>query len=271
MDYYICNSDEPKGPYTETQLRAMWLNGSLLASTLYWKDGMAEWRPVAELCDTKPLSADAKKVINDAVQVMRPHYARALRSIGTITNDAVQSARSVYASAERNISEFNDELGKAKTKPQHPNTDADAPRKLTPVQKLAQGSYAFFVRVDKTVTRIGLLRNPPLPKQFIYGCAAFIFLICFGVVGSSLGVFVSFPGATSKQTQDYRSHYRIAKTSAGFVVQEKESGASQWTDLSTFDSAGLAVSFLVSIGIPSKEIESIVNDSGLPPGTSFRL
>ena len=268
QSYYIVNNDEQKGPYTETQLRSMWLNGLLLASTLYWRDGMAEWRLVAELCDSKPLSADAKKVISDAVQVMRPHCARALRNIESVTNDAVQSVRSVYTSAERNISEFNDELDKAKGKSHHLDDDVDASKQLTSAQKLAQGAYAFFARVDKTVTRFTLLRNPPLSKHFIYVCAAFVFLFIFGLTVSSLCGSFSNTSAQSARTQKYISLHRIAKTSAGFVVQEKESGASQWTDLSTFDSVGLAIAYLHVIGVSNEEIESIARDSG---STSFGL
>jgi hypothetical protein len=178
QSYYICNNDEPKGPYTETQLRAMWLNGLVLASTLYWRDGMAEWQPVAELCDAKPQSTDAKKIFSTAVHVVR----------------------SVYTSAERNISEFNDELDRAKANDQHPS--ANALRHLTTSQKLAQGAYAFFTGIDKTVTRIALLRDPPLPKQFIYSCAAFAVIIIFGIVAFSLhrypheeqsGLFATYP------------------------------------------------------------------------------
>jgi len=124
---------------------------------------MTEWRPVAELCDTKPQSATGKKLIGDAGQ----------------------AARSIYTSAERNISEFNDDLAKAKGNPQQLDADADAFQKLTPPQKLAQGACAFFDRVDKTVTRITLLRNPPLSKHFIYVCAVFLFLALLGVVGFS--------------------------------------------------------------------------------------
>jgi len=200
MDYYICNNDDPKGPFAETQLRAMWLNGSILATTLYWRDGMAEWRPIAELCDSKPLSADAKKIVNDAVQVMRPHCARALKNIGSVTNDAVQSVRSVYTSAERNISEFNNELGKAKAKPQQPDTEADAPQHFTPVQKLAQGLYAFFVRIDKTVTRVSLLREPPFKKHLIYAFAAFVCFIILGVIGFSLSGCFSAKNISYYQT-----------------------------------------------------------------------
>ena len=179
QSYYICNNDEQKGPYTETQLKAMWLNGLIVASTLYWTDGMAEWRPVAELCDAKPQLVAAKKFINDTAQVVR----------------------SVYASAERNIYEFTDELDKAKAKGQQPN--AETPRSLTPIQKLAQRADTFFTRLDKTVTRITLLRNPPLPKKVLYRCAAYVLITMFFVIGYFLSSSISSTRDTSPASHSF--------------------------------------------------------------------
>jgi hypothetical protein len=46
---YIRVGDEERGPYVLQQVNAMWLAGQLTADTIYWFEGMEEWRPLAEL------------------------------------------------------------------------------------------------------------------------------------------------------------------------------------------------------------------------------
>ena len=45
---YIRVGEEERGPYVLQQVNAMWLGGQLTADTLYWLEGMEEWRPLAE-------------------------------------------------------------------------------------------------------------------------------------------------------------------------------------------------------------------------------
>lgn len=76
MNYFIHADDEQKGPYTETQLKAMWLNGLLTASTLYWCEGMAEWRPVAELCDSQTQAPSPQTSVHVILHFVRSVFLR---------------------------------------------------------------------------------------------------------------------------------------------------------------------------------------------------
>ena len=50
MDYYILNPDgERAGPYSIDQVRAMWANDRVTLGTLYWTEGLDEWRPLSEI------------------------------------------------------------------------------------------------------------------------------------------------------------------------------------------------------------------------------
>ena len=46
---WIKSGDEKNGPYTQTKVRELWDEGSLTLDTVYWAEGMAEWRPIEEL------------------------------------------------------------------------------------------------------------------------------------------------------------------------------------------------------------------------------
>jgi hypothetical protein len=50
MDYYLATVDGKRaGPYSLEQLRAFWTSGSVTRATPYWRTGMADWRPIAEI------------------------------------------------------------------------------------------------------------------------------------------------------------------------------------------------------------------------------
>ncbi|MBL9160697.1 MAG: DUF4339 domain-containing protein [Verrucomicrobiales bacterium] len=44
--YRIIKNGEERGPYTFEQLRSMWSSGQLTADTLYWQEGMPEWKSI---------------------------------------------------------------------------------------------------------------------------------------------------------------------------------------------------------------------------------
>jgi membrane associated rhomboid family serine protease len=46
---YLNLQDPPVGPFAPSKVREMLDVGSITAETLYWQDGMPEWRPVSEL------------------------------------------------------------------------------------------------------------------------------------------------------------------------------------------------------------------------------
>jgi hypothetical protein len=49
MDLYIFTNGEQQGPFAGGQITTMWNSGLLTADALYWREGMAEWKPVSEL------------------------------------------------------------------------------------------------------------------------------------------------------------------------------------------------------------------------------
>jgi hypothetical protein len=56
---YIAMSDGQTAPHPEEHVRHWWSQGSLPPQTLYWKEGMAEWRPLAELLGPSPAAPPA--------------------------------------------------------------------------------------------------------------------------------------------------------------------------------------------------------------------
>jgi hypothetical protein len=61
---YVLVGKERKGPFVESQLRAMWNAGTLTANALYRCDGMADWKPLAELLEAKPSAAPERVTYN---------------------------------------------------------------------------------------------------------------------------------------------------------------------------------------------------------------
>ena len=47
MNYYIIQSEEEAGPFTFEQLRSMWHAGQITSTTLYWREGMADWESLS--------------------------------------------------------------------------------------------------------------------------------------------------------------------------------------------------------------------------------
>ena len=48
MAWHIQQNGQPKGPYTDEQLKALCETGTLHANSMIWKSGMAEWKPMAQ-------------------------------------------------------------------------------------------------------------------------------------------------------------------------------------------------------------------------------
>ena len=49
LHYFVSSAGNESGPFVLAQIRAMWSSGAITADSYYWQDGMAEWRPIAEL------------------------------------------------------------------------------------------------------------------------------------------------------------------------------------------------------------------------------
>jgi hypothetical protein len=53
---YILMPDGQNAPYPEAHVRYWWSQGNLPRETMYWKQGMPEWRPLTELLGAPPFA-----------------------------------------------------------------------------------------------------------------------------------------------------------------------------------------------------------------------
>jgi len=51
IKYYVMLGEDRKGPFTLTQLQAMWRAGSLTTETQYWFEGQSEWMPLGTIIE----------------------------------------------------------------------------------------------------------------------------------------------------------------------------------------------------------------------------
>lgn len=70
---YIAMPDGQNAPYPEAHVRHWWSQGSLPPQTLYWKEGMAEWRPLAELLGPVPMTSATSPPVQGAAP--STHYS----------------------------------------------------------------------------------------------------------------------------------------------------------------------------------------------------
>lgn len=56
MIIHLRSQSGNQSQYDEAQLRTMWQQGLLQAGSYYWKEGMPEWRPIAELFEGSSIS-----------------------------------------------------------------------------------------------------------------------------------------------------------------------------------------------------------------------
>jgi len=47
--YYLFDGEVQSGPFVLDQLTTMWQNGSITASSQFWKEGMAQWDPILSI------------------------------------------------------------------------------------------------------------------------------------------------------------------------------------------------------------------------------
>jgi hypothetical protein len=48
-EFYLLLNEQQTGPYTLEQLRSMWASGAVTLNTLFWQEGMAEWKPLRNI------------------------------------------------------------------------------------------------------------------------------------------------------------------------------------------------------------------------------
>lgn len=51
MDYLLLIEGNQTGPYSIGQLREQWASGEITGETLYWREGLAEWKPLEAMAD----------------------------------------------------------------------------------------------------------------------------------------------------------------------------------------------------------------------------
>lgn len=51
VDYIIQDGEHRKGPYTLTQIKAMWERGLITSTALYWSEGPGSWSPLHSLIE----------------------------------------------------------------------------------------------------------------------------------------------------------------------------------------------------------------------------
>jgi hypothetical protein len=47
--YYFWSNDQQVGPYTMSEVRALWNTGQITADSLYWETGLPDWQPMAAI------------------------------------------------------------------------------------------------------------------------------------------------------------------------------------------------------------------------------
>ena len=89
MTWYYAIGSERKGPVTEAELDQLAAQGELRSDTLVWRDGMADWKPLAEVRPTAatsqpPLLATATTPLGDADTVRNEHlkHEASIQSVG---------------------------------------------------------------------------------------------------------------------------------------------------------------------------------------------
>lgn len=64
--YFLLINGETKGRYSVSQVKAMYEAGTITADTLYWSDGLPEWKPVDHLFQQETLAPVAVPLVTKA-------------------------------------------------------------------------------------------------------------------------------------------------------------------------------------------------------------
>jgi hypothetical protein len=51
--YHIYKDNEKTGPFTVRQLRSLWNSGSITSHSLYWREGLEDWRPIGNFARSR--------------------------------------------------------------------------------------------------------------------------------------------------------------------------------------------------------------------------
>lgn len=89
MTWYYAIGSERQGPITEAELDRLAAQGELRPDTLVWRDGMVDWKPLAEVRPTAttsqpPLLSTATSPLGDADAVRNAHlkHEASIQSVG---------------------------------------------------------------------------------------------------------------------------------------------------------------------------------------------
>jgi hypothetical protein len=81
--WYYGSQGQQNGPIPESELRRLLADGTLTQQTLVWRDGLVEWKPVAEVAELQapPLTAPAAFAYQQAAYGVVPQCGLAVASM----------------------------------------------------------------------------------------------------------------------------------------------------------------------------------------------
>lgn len=81
--WYYGSQGQQNGPIPESELRVLLADGTITQQTLVWRDGLVEWKPVAEVAELQapPLTAPAMLAYQQAAYGVVPQCGLAVASM----------------------------------------------------------------------------------------------------------------------------------------------------------------------------------------------
>ncbi len=70
LSYFVLLNGKPTGPFDGPGLEGLAKSGNLTATTLVWSEGMADWKPAAEVAELKKIVPEQKKPKVSARQIL---------------------------------------------------------------------------------------------------------------------------------------------------------------------------------------------------------
>src|SRR5437868_11778858 len=65
MPWYYSDAGQQKGPVTDDQFEQLVRDGAIQSATLVWREGMTDWKPLAQVraINPPPITAPAKTIV----------------------------------------------------------------------------------------------------------------------------------------------------------------------------------------------------------------
>lgn len=174
MTWYYAIGSERKGPVTEAELDQLAAQGKLRSDTLVWRDGMADWKPLAEArptsaTDQPPLLSTVTTPPGDSDAVRNEHlkHEASIQSVGSLYY--VGGAAVVFASIALFITAL--------------SADRNAPE--SGIGVILGGCLLGFLGTFQLWTAHGLRRLKPSAR------IPATLLACLGLLGFPIGTLIN--------------------------------------------------------------------------------